>query len=361
MKVAICTGKTGGHVFPALAVAHLLKEKSHTPFFIGTRQGLDKGILEKEGICYKPISGCGLPPRPGLKTLKWGATLSLGLAQVRRIFKKNRPDVVLSFGGYISTAPVLVARSMQIPVVIHESNVQPGRANRFLSRWVQSICTSFPIHWPSDCEHLVQVTGLPIRERFLDVDRTKSFQALGLDPNRFVVLVMGGSLGSRRINECLVDALHDLGDLSKKIQILHVTGKNDYSRVVQHYEPNGIFYRAYPFIDEVEYAFHSADLFIGRAGASTLAEITLCGLPSILIPYPQAIEDHQTANAAYLAQEGAARVLDESQISPRVLADEIIRLVLNDRLRSSLAENSKKLGISDGVSRIVKVLESVVS
>lgn len=347
-------------MFPALAVAHLLKEKSHVPFFIGTRQGLDKGILEKEGICYKPISGCGLPVRPGLKTLKWGATLALGLAQVKRIFKENRPDVVLSFGGYISTAPILVARSMKIPIVIHESNVQPGRANRFLARWARSICTSFPVQWPAASQHLVQVTGLPIREKFLDTDRGKSFKALGLDVNRFVILVMGGSLGSRRINECLVEALHDLGDLSKKIQIVHITGKNDYSRVVQHYEPNGIFYRAYPFVDEVEYAFHSADLFIGRAGASTLAEVTLCGLPSILIPYPHAIEDHQMANATYLAHKGAARVLDEHQLSPRVLADEIIRLVLNDRLRASLAENSKKLGILDGVSRIVNVLQSVV-
>lgn len=367
MKVAICTGKTGGHVFPALAVARELKRRSqfNEPFFIGTHGGLDEGVLQREGFRFEAISGCGLPTHLSWGTLKWVKGLGLGLAQVRQLFKIRKPDIVLSFGGYISCAPVLMAHWMKIPVVIHESNIRPGRANRFLSRWAKVICKSFPTDWSPDMGgremgDRIQVTGLPLREKFFSVDRARGLQYLGIDPEKFVILVMGGSLGSQRINECLVEALHDLGDLSKRIQIIHVTGHRDYARVLQKYEPNGISYKAYPFLDEVECAFACANLFIGRAGASTLAEITYCGLPAILVPYPYAVEDHQWANATYLAREGAVCVLEEGQLSARVLADEMIRLVLNDRLRMSMAQNAKRFGVADGASRIVAVLENVL-
>jgi UDP-N-acetylglucosamine--N-acetylmuramyl-(pentapeptide) pyrophosphoryl-undecaprenol N-acetylglucosamine transferase len=352
MKIAICAGKTGGHIFPALAVAKALKEKRTDvdSFFIGTRSGMDAGILKTEGFRFIPISGCGLPTGFGLKSLKCIFSLGMALIQVLRIYLREKPSLVLSFGGYISCAPVLVARCMNIPVVIHEANVRPGRANRFLSRWADIVCTAFDLNRDSN-----------FKMAFVDQKkREQARSALKLDADKFIVLVMGGSLGSRRINECLIEALHELGDISKRIQILHVTGKGDYDRVMKQYQPNGVFYRAYPFIENVENAFYAADLFVGRAGASTLAEVVHCGVPSILIPYPYAMDDHQLANAEYFAREGAAQILKENSLSSHVLAQEISKILINEKLRQSMIQNMKSLDISDGASRIVQVIESLL-
>ena len=369
MKIAICAGKTGGHIFPALAVARALKEKRKDadPFFIGTRSGMDSGILKTEGFRFLPISGCGMPTGFGLRTFKCMFSLGIALIQVFRIYRLEKPRLVLSFGGYISCAPVLVARWMNIPVIIHEANVQPGRANRLLSRWANIVCTAFDLRRDRNSkmsfvnEKKIRVTGLPIRENFYGVNRERARHVLKLDSHKLIVLVMGGSLGSRRINECLIEALHELGDISKRVQILHVTGKGDYERVMKQYQPNGVFYRAYPFMEDVENAFHAADLFVGRAGASTLAEVVYCGVPSILIPYPYAMDDHQLANAEYLAREGAAQILEENYLSSRILAQEISKILLNEKLRQSMIQNMKSMDIADGASRIVRVIESVIS
>lgn len=373
MRIAICAGKTGGHFFPALAVARLLKSQS-TPwkiFFIGTKGGLDEGLLHGEGFQFESISGCGLPAKLNWKVFKWFFCFLKGLWKMVGILRRRKPDVVLAFGGYISVAPVLVAHWMKIPIVIHEANIHPGRANRFLAKWAQAICTTFPMtecasqarksKTRARCKERHHVTGLPIRQDFLAFDCTDSFDYFKLDPQKFTVLVMGGSLGSRRINECLLEALHELGDVSAKTQILHITGQKDYERVMSQYRPNGVSYQAFSFMEKVEHAFKCADLFVGRAGASTIAEITYCGLPAILIPYPHAIENHQAINAQYLVREGAACLIRESELSGKVLAREVIRLIEDLPLRESLASNSRRLGILDGAERMVQVLEKVIA
>ncbi|MBI1883820.1 MAG: undecaprenyldiphospho-muramoylpentapeptide beta-N-acetylglucosaminyltransferase [Chlamydiae bacterium] len=372
MKVAICAGKTGGHIFPALAVARRLKKENPADeiYFIGTQGGLDQSLLSQEGFLFEGISGSGFPTGFHWKIFKCLGMLMLGFVQAVLLFGKRRPDAVLSFGSFISCAPVLAAHLMKIPVVIHEANLQPGRANRLLSRWANVVCTTFPslknslegqkgAH-PFFYDQRVLVTGLPIRERFLNLDRVQAVRNLKLASDKFTILVMGGSQGSQKINTCLLQAIHQMGPTSKKIQIVHVTGKKDYEHVMYQYQPNGVSYQAFPFLDEVEQAFGSADLFVGRAGASTLAEVTFCGLPSLLIPYPHAIENHQWVNADYLVKQGAAFLIDEKELSPQVLAKEIARLVENHVLRKSLSQHAKALGLADGAARIVKVLKEVV-
>lgn len=357
MKLVITTGKTGGHVFPALAVARALaaEDPASGLCFIGTRKGLDSVLIRPEGFEFKAIFGCGLPKRLSPKTVIWAVSLMIAVCQVWRIYRKDRPDVVLSFGGFISCAPVLVARWMGIPVVIHEANARLGRANRFLARHAKAVCTSFPVKWLEGFVP-VHVTGLPVREGFSSLGREKCLQTLGLENTRLVILVMGGSLGSRRINDCILDALRELQEWSKFIQVIHVTGKADHSRVLKEHRPNGIRYFPYPFLEKIECAFGCADLFIGRAGASTLAELTCCGVASLLVPYPYAIEDHQYENASFLAREGAAMVIEENHLTGRVLAREMSKLIGNERLRASMAESAKRLGISDGALKILKVV-----
>ncbi len=400
MKIAICAGKTGGHFFPALAVARLLKSQTNPweIFFIGTKGGLDETLLQKEGFQFESISGCGLPQKINLGVFKWVFSLILSLAQMQKIFKKRKPDILLSFGGYISVAPVLIARWMKIPVVIHEANIHPGRANRFLARWAQAICTTFPMTECSSrrqnlksktlCKERHHLTGLPLRPNFLQVTREQALKDLGLDPEKFIILVMGGSLGSKRINDCLLDTVHQLGAFTEKVQILHITGQKDYERIKASYHhttsrtvkdgsdnvgpasrlnerwcdhPNGVSYQIYAFMENVERAFKCANLFIGRAGASTIAEITYCGLPSILIPYPYAIENHQEINATYLGDKGATCMLKETDLSPEVLTKEIVRFIENQNFYQTMSQRSKELGISDGTQRIVKVLKQVLS
>lgn len=376
MKIAICAGKTGGHTYPALAIARSLRVKNtlHDPFFIGTRTGVDENLLNVDGFQFFGISGSGLPAGLHWKTLKWGINQVKGLAEVYHLFRRQKPKVVLSFGGFISSAPVLVAKLMGIPSIIHEANVLPGRANRFLAWWANAVCTSFPIEWHKSTERSVlkprrsvlkrrrsiKVTGLPIREKFLKVDRKKAFEHFGLDPHKKVVFAMGGSLGSRKINDGVLEMLHHAKDLSTKIQIIHVTGKNDYSRVMEQYQQNGLTYKPYAFLDDVEYAFHAADLFLGRAGASTLAELTCCGLPAVLVPYPHAMEDHQRANAQYLEQAGAAHVLEDSECRGETLTTAIQKILFHEETWLSMAQCSKKLGVLDAAARIIHVLEEVV-
>ncbi len=373
MKIAICAGKTGGHFFPALAVARLLKSQIDPwdIFFIGTKGGLDEDLLQKEGFQFESILGCGLPQKMSLGIFKWGFFLFLSLGQMLKIFKKRKPDILLSFGGYISAAPVLMARWMKIPVVIHEANIYPGRANRILARWAQAICTTFPMTECSskgqnlkskrECKDRHHLTGLPLRPNFLKVTRDQSLKNLGLDPEKFIILVMGGSLGSKRINDCILETIHLLGSFAQKLQILHITGQKDYERIKANYYSNGVPCQIYAFMENAESAFRCANLFIGRAGASTIAEITYCGLPSILIPYPYAIENHQEINAAYLADKGATCMLKENNLSAEILAREIIRFIENQDFRQTMSQRSKELGISDGTQRIVQVLKQVLS
>ena len=364
MRTVICAGKTGGHVFPALAVARLLRQKNKDAkiTFFSTRSGLDRKDLTKEGFSFFAIFGRGLPPRFSMGTLWWAGCLLISLFQVLAAFIRVRPQLVLAFGGYISAAPILIAGLLRIPVVIHEGNASPGRANRFLARWARFICTSFPID--EDCRHAfnellrdrIEVTGLPIREDFFNLDKGRCLRQLELDPDRKLILVMGGSLGSKCVNDLVLGALDELGDLVSRVQFFHVTGRQEYERIVSKYRMNGVRYKAHDFFDHIELVFGCADLFIGRAGASTLAEITYCGVASILIPYPYAIEDHQTMNASYLAKHGAAFILEELQVTPRLLAQEIAKVIQNDRLRLSMSENALRFGVADGASRIVDIL-----
>ncbi|MBI1870232.1 MAG: undecaprenyldiphospho-muramoylpentapeptide beta-N-acetylglucosaminyltransferase [Chlamydiae bacterium] len=370
MRVAICTGKTGGHVFPALAVARELKSKNtaNECYFIGTRNGLDQSLLQKEEIHFEGILGEGVPSKLNWKMFKAVTSFLLALIEVKSIFKRLRPDVVLSFGGFISCAPVLMAHWMKIPVVIHEANVHPGRANRFLSRWAKVICTGFSAggdSFPSFVQaqkgdRNIRITGIPLRKEFFKVNRQESFQDLKLDPLKWTLFVMGGSLGARSVNEYFLKCLPLLGELSKKIQIIHVTGKNDYQRMLASHPPNDISYQMIPFLERPEKAFACADLFIGRAGASTLGELASCGLSSILIPYPHAAENHQVANASYWACKGAAHMIEEKECSPDILAQEISQALLNEPLRKSLSMNAKKMCVLDADSRVVSVLEEVV-
>lgn len=372
MKIVICSGKTGGHIFPALAVALQLKKRDslNDLFFIGTRGGLDNKIIQNEGFSFKGISGCGFPAIFSWKFLFWGTSFLISLIQVLKIFRHEKPDVILSFGGYISCAPALVGQWLKIPLVIHEANVQLGRANRLLSRWAKTVCLSFPVHAEGKTDlssslkglkKKIRITGLPIREKIVRVSRKDALDKLKLNMDRLTILVMGGSLGSQKINDCLIEALPGLKEIYNQIQIIHITGRRDYERIHQKVKPEEIYYQSFPFFDEIEYAFKCADFFIGRAGASTIAEITYCGLPSILIPYPYAVEGHQKANARYLEREGAAHVIDEDDLTSEVLSRTIIRLVRNVLERETLSHRSKELGIGDGASRIVQVMEDVLS
>ena len=317
MKIGIACGGTGGHIFPGLATAEILRERGdEVTLWMGGKDIEKKALAGWTGMVIT-VQCAGLPPRPDLKylnslTLNWRAFL-----ECRRKMRFSPPDVLLAMGSYASFAPVMAARSLSIPVVLHEANVIPGRANLFLSRFARVFAIGFE-ETRSHVRHGNMVyTGIPLRR--LDVKDTNPDWKL-IKPGVFLVLVMGGSRGARSLNEIAVRAILNLNESGNAVQIVHLTGADDEALVRKTYLDAGVHHLVFSFLHNMDQAFLRASLAICRAGASTCAEIAKFGVPALLIPYPHAASNHQMANARAMENAGAADVIEENKCSPEWLA-----------------------------------------
>lgn len=329
--------------------------------FVGSAAGPEKQIASEADITFRSVPCAPFPKSFAISEFVGLAKIVAGFALALGILRTFRPDVAVGTGGY-TTVPVLTAQwVLGKPIVIHEQNAIPGRANRWLARFAASVCVTFPATVRSFPGDKVVVTGLPIRKRFSHLPtKTEARVALGLEKDRFTILVVGGSLGARRINELMFAAWPSLNDGAT--QVLHQVGTNNMDQVEQlksmGFERFEDSYRVEPFVD-MPLAMAAADLLVGRSGASTLAEATAVGLPCILIPYPHALADEQSANARYLADQGAALVFRESELTSRKLADAIIELrAYKDRLRT-MSEASRSLGKPDAAWKVAQVISGL--
>jgi UDP-N-acetylglucosamine--N-acetylmuramyl-(pentapeptide) pyrophosphoryl-undecaprenol N-acetylglucosamine transferase len=352
MRVLIAGGGTGGHLFPGIALAEEVSTRHHKNdvVFVGTNRGLEARVVPAAGYTLETIQARGLKGMGLSRIIKSLGILPLAFFQSMRILRRYRPDVVVGVGGYSSGPVVLAARLAGIPTAVQEQNTRPGLTNRILGRLVNVVFIAFEEARSFFPAAKVQLVGNPIRRKLLD-NYLRSTQA----HERFRVLVFGGSLGAKSINQRMIEALDGLGELKGELQFLHQTGKNDREGVETGYREKGFHAEVVEFIDDMSTAYAQSELVISRAGAMTLAELTVCKKASILIPFPFAADNHQEVNAEAMVKGGAAIMFRESELSGPKLAETIRDLKLNPAKLKKMEKMAAVLGRPEAAKELADV------
>jgi UDP-N-acetylglucosamine--N-acetylmuramyl-(pentapeptide) pyrophosphoryl-undecaprenol N-acetylglucosamine transferase len=354
--VLIAGGGTGGHLFPGIALAEevVTRHPANDAVFVGTDRGLEARVVPQNGFVFEPIAS------RGLKGVGLGAFL-LGLLTVPRslfaafgLLRRYRPDVVVGVGGYSSGPVVLAAWLLRIPTAVQEQNALAGLTNRILGLVVDAVFLSFEQASGQFPERKCHVLGNPIRRGLLE-----NFLRSEVKHEKFTLLIFGGSLGARGLNSRVLEALPFLAALKDELSIIHQTGKGDLEHVKQGYAAAGFTADVREFIDDMAGAYLGADLVVCRAGATTLAELTVCKKPSILIPFPAATDDHQTVNARALVSAGAARTFREKELTGRLLAETIRELKDHPKRLAEMKKASGQLGRPQAGREIADVLQQL--
>jgi UDP-N-acetylglucosamine--N-acetylmuramyl-(pentapeptide) pyrophosphoryl-undecaprenol N-acetylglucosamine transferase len=346
----IAGGGTGGHLFPGIAIAEefLGRDPTSRVLFIGTERGLEKRVLGGLGLPLQTLKMEGLQGRGPVRTLVSLLKIPGSLLASFRILHAFQPAIVVGVGGYASGPAVLAARLMGLKTAIAEQNAFPGLTNRILGRFVHRIFVTFPASASWFPAGRTRITGNPIRIAFLAEKPAEE-----KDDPRFTLLIFGGSQGAHAINRVVMETLGSLGHLKDQLRFIHQTGEKDRETVVQAYREGGFAAEVSPFIPDMAAAYRAADLLLCRAGATSIAEITAGGKAALLIPFPFAVNDHQTQNAELLARAGAAQMIPEQELTGRGLAAVIERLYSHPEEIKQMEKASASMGNTRAAAAIV--------
>ena len=356
MRVLITGGGTGGHLFPGIALAEevVTSHPKNDVVFVGTDRGLEARVVPQNGFVFEAIKSRGLKGMGLVKTLLGLLLLPVSFFAAIRLLRKYRPDVVVGVGGYSSGPVVLMAWLLRIPTAILEQNALPGLTNKVLGKFVDAIFVSFEAAIPFFPYKRAHALGNPIRRNLVE-----NFLRSKIAHERFTLLIFGGSLGARGINSRVIEALPLLQDLKGKVHIVHQTGKGDLETVTKGYADQNFPAEIREFIDDMAGAYLGADLVLCRAGATTLAELTVCKKASILVPFPFATDDHQAVNAKAMVDGGASVMFREAELTGEKLAS-VIRELKNDPARLAKMEKAAgMLGRPEAGREIADVLQQL--
>jgi len=355
MNFVIAAGGTGGHLFPGLAVGEVLLDRGHQVMLIVSEKEID--ALATDGRAefrVEKVAGVGLQGKSPAALLQFARRFRAGLKQCRELFASFAPHAVLGMGGFTSLAPILAARKHRAPGFVHESNAIAGKANRLNARLATAVLIGFPEAARSFSRSKCLVTGTPIRKTLAHrVPKPDALAVFGFQPGRRTLLVMGGSQGAHGLNLAIVNALPALRE--RMMQVIHLTGRQDEATMREAYKKEGVTAFVAPFSQRMEAAYSAADFCIARSGAASLTEIAHFALPSILVPYPHAAEDHQTANANIFERAGAAALLPEREIRGDVLAQKLLWLDDSARL-AEMSARSAALAPGNAAERVADVI-----
>lgn len=336
--VMIAAGGTGGHVFPALAVANVMRNRGYRILWLGSEKGLERDITKKEHIEMFPLNISGLS---GQRILRWGlAPFMIGQAVIKaiKIFRKEKPCLVLGMGGYAAAPAGLAAILLRIPLIVHEQNAVPGMTNRLLAPFARKVLEGFSGAFP-DKYHAV-FTGNPLREGFESVRESEASES-----HPFRILVLGGSQGAQFLNAVVPSALTFIDDAGT-IEVQHQTGQAKYEDTKERYDSiKHISTQVRPFIDNMPEAYDWCDLVIARAGAMTISELIHVGKPALLIPYPYAKDGHQIRNAHYIVERGAGILFEQAELTPLHLAKTLKELCNDQSKYNALCEAAKSFDL----------------
>ncbi len=346
-RIVIMAGGTGGHVFPALAVAQELIEKGWQVSWLGTQKGLEGRVIPEQGIEIDWLSVAGVRGKGWVSKIKAALLLIKACSQALGILRKRKPDVVLGMGGFVAGPGGLMAKLLGIPLIIHEQNRVPGTTNRLLARMANKVLEAFPGSFNKKLN--AEFTGNPLRKQFLVcAERKKEHQGIN-------ILVVGGSQGAQILNEVVPDALAVLGSGAvngNTAQIKHQTGAAMQKQVENRYKELGANVEVSAFIEDMVSAYQWADMVICRSGAMTVSEVAAAAVPAIFIPLPSAIDDHQTANARYLADAGAGLILMQKDLNATTLVEHIKKVVKQLDVMSKAAKEYARLDATEIVAGV---------
>ncbi len=361
-KVILSCGGTGGHIYPAIAIASCIKE--HDPgagiLFIGTKTGMENRLVPGAGFEIRGIDASGIDRHNLIKNIKTLENVVHGGYEASHIIKEFRPDVVIGTGGYVTGTVVMNAHRLKIPCFIHEQNAIPGLTNKMLERYADKVFISFEgsasgFRQPEK----TVLTGNPIRAGFTDLDRNECRRALGIAPGERLILLFGGSLGAEVLNEAclrLIDEMPESG-----IKLYFVTGKRYYDEIREKVKAEGLDKPSLTLLDyanDMPTLMKAADLVVSRAGAIALSEVFACGKPSVLVPSPNVTNNHQYHNAKAAQDAGASLLIEEKDIIPDLSAfsSAVLKLAGDSEKLGRMSECALKIAVTDAAERIYREL-----
>lgn len=361
----ITGGGTGGHIYPAVAVADALFEQGSRIYYVGNPENLEFDIVKNKpyGEKFLPVNVHGMPRKIGIPLLKWSFQLCAAVIKCSGYLKKYRPKAVFGTGGYVS-APILIAcKFAKIPFVLHDCDAQPGLVTRKLAPYAKGVSLAFECAKDIIDNDSCLINGNPIRPAFKTLSKNEARTKLGLE-NKLTICIMGGSQGARAINDAAVEILHTL-TAKYDVQVIFQTGKKNFERVIEQllklypeYESDkNLIIR--PYFEDMVTVLKSSDIAVSRAGSLSLSEIEASGIASILIPYPHAAADHQRKNAKYMVEKGASLYLEDSDVNEKTLLEELVSLITNNEKLQSLQKSAQSLAKYDGVEKIVSQLTNI--
>lgn len=359
----IACGGTGGHLFPGIAVGELLAARGHEVTLLISEKKIDAlAASGHSNLKFEKMPFLAMPKPWSPKMIPFLAGFWRGLNQCRTMIRERKISAVLGMGGFTSMAPVLAGRMEKIRTLIHDSNAVPGKASRLTAHFTDVVLLGVEDcaqHFPKKESH---VTGTPVRnalrEAAKSVKRPEALKFFNLKPDCKTLLVVGGSQGARGINNAVVESLSQLDALG--LQILHITGPDDYQMVRDGYQGKPIALRSHvaAFCHRMELAYRSADVALARSGASTLSELALFGVPSILVPYPFAADDHQTKNAAIFSRAGAGILVQQGDLNPEMLTSMIGDITSLELKHSAMRNAAQKMSHPDAAEQIADYITS---
>ena len=354
MKILLAAGGTAGHIEPALTLADTLTAQDPTTevVFVGRSVGLEARLVPERGRRLRTLPAVPMPRKPSKDLLLVAPRIAGSVRQMRRILAEEQPDVVVGFGGYVAAPAYLAARSAGVPIVIHEANARAGMANKLGARftpWVaEAVAGSIP-----GATHM----GMPMRTSIVTLDRSGQRAAarahFGLDPDRTTLLVFGGSLGAKRLNEVVTGAASDLR--AAGVQVLHAVGES--ATGVVPLGDDAIAYVTLPYIDRMDLAYAAADLAITRAGAMTCAELAAVGLPAIYVPLPIG-NGEQRLNAQPVVSAGGGLLIEDADFTPGALRAQVLPLIADPQRLAEMGHAASAHGVRDGAERLADMVRA---
>lgn len=358
VNILLSGGGTGGHIYPAIAIANELKARNPQSnfLFVGAEGRMEMEKVPQLGYEIKGLNITGLQRSLTWKNLTFPFKLIQSLIQAKRIIKKFKPNVVIGTGGFASGPTLYMANAKSIPSLIQEQNSYPGITNKLLAKKVKKICVAYDGLERFFPEEKLIKTGNPVRQDLLDISlkRKEALEFFQLDINKITIVILGGSLGARAINQAVERNLNEL--LKQGVQIVWQSGKLYFEEYKKYSEMPGV--QVHEFVQKMDLLYAAADIIVSRAGAGSISELCLVGKPVIFIPSPNVAEDHQTKNAESVTNEDAAILLKESDISG--FSDCLVNLINDKNLQALMAKNIKKLALPDATKQIADEVEKIL-
>lgn len=346
----IMAGGTGGHVFPALATAHELQRQGVHVEWLGTQKGIEARVIPEADIKLHCIDVAGLRGKGRLSLLLAPFKVLSAIWQALVVLRQVKPDVVLGMGGFASGPGGVAAKLLGKPLVIHEQNAIAGMTNKILSKMAWRVLEAFEDAFPAETN--TETVGNPVRGPILQMNDPR--ERYGNRSGKIRLLVVGGSLGAKAINETLPEVLAQMPE-AQRPEVWHQTGKRTYEETLERYQRLGLDARVVPFIEQMDEAYGWADLVLCRAGALTVSELAIAGVAAILVPFPFAVDDHQTANAKYLAQLDAAQLVPQPELTVDRLKELLTEKFSQREKLGEMAANARALGRPEAGARVAEV------